>query len=128
MKKVVIDASVAVKWQLDDEEHVDKADVIKKEFNEGRLLLIVPVIFPVEWANAINIAILHGRFPEEEWEDALKDFEARDITVLNLPGLLYSAWVLARKYKQSLYDCLYLSLAQHEGCQMVTGDLKLCQV
>jgi hypothetical protein len=29
VKTLVVDASVGVKWQLDDEEHVDKANVVR---------------------------------------------------------------------------------------------------
>ena len=32
MRTLVVDASVAVKWQLRDEEHVDIADAIKEAF------------------------------------------------------------------------------------------------
>jgi predicted nucleic acid-binding protein len=44
----VVDASVAVTWQLRDEEHVDKADAIKQAFLLRPVGLIVPVIVPVE--------------------------------------------------------------------------------
>jgi hypothetical protein len=48
VKTLVVDASVAVKWQLDDEEHVDRADAIRSAFIRGAIALVVPVIFAVE--------------------------------------------------------------------------------
>jgi hypothetical protein len=65
VKTLVVDASVGVKWQLDDEEPVDKAEAIKGAFVRRALTLMVPVIFAVEWANTLNVAITRGRFPAE---------------------------------------------------------------
>lgn len=91
MKTLVMDASVAVKWQLDDEEHIDKADAIRQAFVRQVVALVGPVIFGVEWANAINVAIIRGRFPAEEWREALADLEALRLPVKNPPGLLGEA-------------------------------------
>lgn len=121
----MVDASVAVKWQLRDEEHIDKADAIKQAFLLRTLELIIPVIFSVEWANALNVAILRGRFPENEWQDALKDLEALQIPVRNPPSLLFEAWQIARAHSRAVYDGLYVALAKIEGCELVTGDRKL---
>lgn len=125
MKTLVVDASVGVKWQLDDEEHVDQADAIKRAFLGKAIELIVPVIFAVEWANAINVAITRGRFPEEEWQEALKDLEALKVSIRNPPGLLSEGWQIARLYGRTVYDGLYIALAKVEGCEIVTGDKKL---
>jgi predicted nucleic acid-binding protein len=122
---LVVDASVAVKWQLRDEEYVDKADAIKQAFLLHTLELIVPVIFSVEWANAINVAILRSRFPEAEWQAALQDLEALRIPVANPPGLLFEAWQMARTHGRAVYDGVYVALAKIEGCELVTGDRKL---
>ena len=121
----MIDASVAVKWQLRDEEHVDKADAIKQAFLLRTVELIVPVIFTVEWANAINVAILRSRFPEAEWQAALQDLEALRIPMENPPGLLFEAWKMARAHGRAVYDGVYVALAKIEDCALVTGDRKL---
>ena len=123
--KLVVDASVAVKWQLDVEEYVDKADTIRQAFVRQVVALMVPVIFSVEWANAINVAIVRGRFPAEEWQDALRDLDALRLPIRNPPGLLFEAWQLARLYGRTVYDGLYLALAKVEQCELVTGDRRL---
>ena len=121
----MVDASVAVKWQLRDEEHVDKADVIKQAFLFRTVGLTVPVIFTVEWANVINVAVLRRRFPEAEWQAALQDLEALRIPVENPPGLLFEAWQMARAHGRAVYDGVYVALAKIEDCELVTGDRKL---
>jgi predicted nucleic acid-binding protein len=125
VKTLVVDASVAVKWQLDDEEYVDRADAIKHAFLQRTVELAVPVIFSVEWANAINVAITRSRFPENEWQQALQDLEALQIPIRNPPGLLLEAWQIARLYRRAVYDTMYVALAKMEGCKMITGDKKL---
>ena len=121
----MVDTSVAVKWQLRDEEHVDKADAIKQAFLFRTVGLIVPVIFTVEWANAINVAILRRRFPEAEWQAALQDLEALRIPVENPPDLLFEVWQMARAPGRAVYDGVYVALAKIEDCELVTGDRKL---
>jgi predicted nucleic acid-binding protein len=125
VKTLVVDASVAVKWQLDDEEHVDRANAIRSAFIRGAIALVVPVIFAVEWANAINVAIARRRFPAEEWREALEDLETLQIPVKSPPGLLSEAWQIARLYNRTVYDGLYMALAKVEQCEMVTGDKRL---
>jgi predicted nucleic acid-binding protein len=123
---LVVDASVGVKWQLDDEEHVDKAEAIKRAFVRQALTHhMVPVIFAVEWADALNVAIARGRFHAEAWREALEDLDALQITVGNPPELLFEAWQMARLYGRTVYDGLYLALANIEHCEMVTGDRRL---
>ncbi|HKA56489.1 MAG TPA: type II toxin-antitoxin system VapC family toxin [Candidatus Binatia bacterium] len=107
MKTVVVDASVGVKWQLADEEHVDKAIAIRQAFLRRALAIIVPVIFAVEWANAINVAILRGRFPENEWRDALRDLESLRIPAKNPLGIVFEAWQISRSYgRQCTTACM----------------------
>ena len=125
MKTLVVDASVGVKWQLNDEEYVDKAVAIRQAFLHRTIKVIVPVIFAVEWANAINVAILRGRFPENEWQEALKNLESLRIPVKNPPEIVFEAWQIARLYGRSVYDGLYVALAKIEACELITGDRKL---
>src|SRR5262245_33569009 len=115
-----MDASVGVKWQLDDEEHVDKAEAIKQAFVRQVLTLIVPVIFVVEWANALNVAIARGRFPAEAWREALEDLDAMQLPVRHPPGLVFEAWQMARSYGRTVYDGLYIALDKMERCELVT--------
>jgi predicted nucleic acid-binding protein len=125
VKTLVVDASVGVKWQLDDEEHVDKAETIKQAFVRQVLTLVVPVIFVVEWANALNVAIARGRFPAEAWREALEDVDAMQIPVRHPQGLVLEAWQMARSYGRTVYDGLYMALAKMERCVLVTGDRQL---
>ena len=51
--------------------------------------------------------------------------------ILNLPALfdavplLPRALEISQKFRQTVYDCLYVALAEREGCELVTADDKL---
>ena len=32
---------------------------------------------------------------------------------------------MAKQFRQTVYDCLYVALAEREGCELVTADDKL---
>jgi predicted nucleic acid-binding protein len=39
--------------------------------------------------------------------------------------LLPRALEIAKQFRQTVYDCLYVALAEREGCELVTADDKL---
>ena len=53
----VIDASVALKWQFEDEEATDSATALLEDFIKDNIKLIAPTLFPYEIISAINVAI-----------------------------------------------------------------------
>lgn len=69
--KVVIDASVALKWQFKDELETEQAIQMLSDLIEGKIGLISPSLFAYEIVNAIHIAIVRERIPGEEGLDAI---------------------------------------------------------
>ena len=63
--------------------------------------------------------------PAAAWREVLEDLDALQLSVGNLPGLLFEAWQMARLYGRTVYDGLYLALANIEHCELVTGDRRL---
>lgn len=122
--RVVIDASVALKWQFRDETETDQTLRMLTDFKDGRLELISPDLFAYEIANAIHIAVAKGRLPEEEGVGAISDILSVGITLYE-PADVGHAFTLARTYGRSVYDCAYLSLAMKEGCFLYTADKRL---
>lgn len=56
-KRVVIDASVALKWLLRDEEIVPQADALLDDLLAGQLSVVVPTLFDYEVANVLRVAV-----------------------------------------------------------------------
>ncbi len=52
--RIVVDASVAIKWYVRDEIDADKAIAMLLDYENGKVKLIVPNLFYYETANAVN--------------------------------------------------------------------------
>lgn len=123
--RVVIDASVALKWQFRDELETEQAIQILSDFIYSKIELISPTLFAYEIVNAIHIAVVRKRLPEKEGLAAVNDILAVGIKLFDFAESAESAFNLAQKYKRSAYDSAYLSLAEKQGCVMYTADKHL---
>lgn len=122
---LVLDASVAVKWYLDDETHVAEARAIMTDFAHGRVELLAPSHIRYEVCAAISTACSRGRVPEEEGRQAIDDFLSWDIEVIDRDQLLRDSFAIARRFGCAFYDALYLALAEAARCSFVYADSRL---
>lgn len=122
---IVIDASVALKWQFRDEVETGQAIKILSDFVDGKIELISPTLFAYEIVNAIHIAVVRKRISEKEGRAAVNDILAMEIKLHDFAELAGSTFNLAQGYKISAYDSAYLSLAVKQGCVMYTADRHL---
>ncbi|HZW34623.1 MAG TPA: type II toxin-antitoxin system VapC family toxin [Isosphaeraceae bacterium] len=120
----VLDSNVAVKWLL-QEDQSDKARVLRDEFARGLHQLLAPDIFTVECAHALTRAQRQGRVTPAEVNAFMADL------LTTLPHfhphqpLLPRAVDISLRAQHGVYDCLYVALAEREGCEMVTADARL---
>lgn len=125
----VVDASVAAKWYLVDEDDRDAALAILDGFTTGDLDLVAPDSFRTEVASAITAATL-GRQPRLTPDEGRR-LIARSLTVsielVATPQLLEPAFTLVHDHGCAFYDALYLALAQRLGLPFVTADRKFHQ-
>ncbi|MEX2120985.1 MAG: type II toxin-antitoxin system VapC family toxin [Pirellulales bacterium] len=123
--KYVVDASIGFKWEV-VEQFSDKAGALRVGFHNAVHELLAPDIFPTEVANAILVAERRGRVPAGKSLSLLIDFLTTQPKIhAALPVLLPRAYVIATQTRASIYDCLYVALAELENCQLVTADDKL---
>lgn len=122
--KYVLDSCVGLKW-IFTETGSDTARKLRDEYRDAVIDLIAPDVFPVEVAHAVTRAERAGRIPPADG--------ARDMgnMLRLLPQLHDSLLLLPRAYELSsafrigVYDCLYVALAEREGCELVTADQRL---
>ncbi|MBM3295570.1 MAG: type II toxin-antitoxin system VapC family toxin [Candidatus Aminicenantes bacterium] len=120
-KAVVIDASIALKWYLADEELGEKA---------LRLLdfdLVTPPLLAYEVANGLVIARRRGRIDPGLVVRGLEGFHGLGIEMKEISALSERIVSLAEKYRLTAYDASYLALAESEGLEFVTADGDLHQ-
>lgn len=125
VKRVVIDASAALKWRLRDEEATEGADLLLDDFLAGKLELLTPTLFDYEIANALKTAVGIKRLTEEDALDALRDFQEYAIERCDFQTIQEASMQLAHRYQRSVYDSAYLALAQAERLWFFTGDKRL---
>lgn len=124
MPKLVVDASVAVKWLNPHEPLADKATLIRDDYERGHVSLLMPLFWNYEVANGINKAVARGHLSEQEGREAIALLLAIKAQREPLPPP-HESYELARKYQRSIYDSWYLSLAEKTGCEFWTADQKL---
>ena len=121
---VVVDASVALKWVL-QEEYTEEALALRDHWQESGESVIAPPIFRSEVTNALHRTVRRGNLTRSDAPDAL-EILLRVVGITEPAGLYSRALVLAGELGlASTYDALYLALAEAEGCEVWTADLRL---
>lgn len=122
--RAILDASVALKAVL-NEAGSDKALALLEDFRQGVHELLAPDVFLAEVGHALTRAERKKVIPVG---DAAIHF---DWLVTPPPDIRPSAPLIARaidlssRTRTSVYDCLYLLLAEEQHCEVVTADRKL---
>jgi len=113
----VIDASVALKWLVEEEGSAAAARLL-----DGPVLL-APALIHVEVANALWRMTRAGRLSDGDAADALSLFQRLPLRRRVEDRLLApEALRLSRLLDHPVYDCLYLSLALDSGAPVATAD------
>jgi len=121
----VVDASVALKWQFEDEEATYGATGLLENFVDGEIQLIAPTLFSYEIVSAVNVAINRKRITDAEGYRVIKYLSSLEIELRSFDELIDDTFHMARQYGLSPYDCAYMALAEKEKCDLFTGDRKL---
>ena len=122
---VVIDASVAVKWDVTvDEADVEDAQWLLERHVRGDLILAVPGTFRLEWLNAL----MSRRLIIPEVLDAAHDLQLARLEWHEVDeALSFEAVALASSHGLTVYDAVYLALAERLDAGLVTADRALAE-
>ncbi len=127
MNSAVLDASVAAKWFLppEDEDLVAEALALYREYQAGRVEFIVPDIFWAEMGNIAWKAVRRKRWTAQLAIEALRDARALHMATLSSHRLIEAAFSIAVESGASVYDALYVALAEQARLGFVTADQRL---
>ena len=118
--RLVVDASVAVKWLFPE---VDE-EAAKRVLKSAREILAPDLI----WAEVGNAALKKISRKEVSVDEAavvMREFQNYPLQITESKTLVDTALVVAHDIGLSLYDALYLSLSYDRDCSLVTADRKL---
>lgn len=123
MSLYVVDASVLVKVYV-PEVHSEPAIRFFSDEHE----LIAPDLMLAEFGNIIwKKSALLGELTEAETKTIVAAAQGLPLGYYYTNGLLPHAMQIALAAKRTVYDSLYIALAESEACQFMTDDRKLQQ-
>lgn len=125
MNLLVIDASVAAKWSLQDEDLVAEADTLLDRYSRREIRLIVPDLFWAECGNILWNAVRRGRCTREKATSSLVALKDLDLTTVSSESLIERALSIASDFNRTVYDSIYVALALESRGELVTADEKL---
>ena len=116
MNTFVIDASIAVKWVV-EEDGTAEALALRQGSK-----LIAPQLLVAECANILWKKVQREELLKEEALLAARLLQGAEIELLPMQSLLEAAVRMSIEIDQAAYDCVYLALAIDNKCQFVTAD------
>ena len=122
MKRAVLDASVALKWYLSDEDHGQAALDLLKRYLADDLEIIAPSLLEYEVINGLFVAQKRSRLREEVITAAVEGFMNLGIRTVGVSGLYPRMIYFCRTFNRSAYDAGYLALAEAERIPFITAD------
>lgn len=120
MKVFIVDASVAAKWFIEEENSSAALSILHRNVQ-----LHAPDFLLVEMDSIITKWIRRGAVSLQEGSDLRDSLRQYPIQLHTFLPFLDSAFVIASQTGQSIYDCLYIALAALLGGKMVTADRRL---
>ena len=113
--RVVVDASVAVKWVLDERGSEAAASLREQE-------LIAPALWLAEAANVLWRHAQTGEITGNEAAEYFSELLQAPVATLPIEPHLTQALKLAIEIGHPVYDCIYLALALQHRTHVVTAD------
>jgi hypothetical protein len=113
---LVIDASVAVKWFVDEPRRDQTRDELGRDLD-----LVAPDLILVEVANALRNKMRNGLADEGLMQTALRKLPGMFDRLIGTRETLDEAFV-ACKINHPVSDCVYLACAKITGAALLTDD------
>lgn len=119
MNTLVVDASIVVKWVV-EEDSTPEALVLRQKAR-----LIAPDLLVAECANILWKKVQKGELLKAEAIVAARLLQGAELELLPMRSLFEAATRMSIEIDHPAYDCVYLVLALQRKCQFVTADERL---
>jgi len=117
---LVVDASVAVKWFVPEVHGIAAQRLI-----DPRHQLFAPDLLWPEFGNILWKKQLRRQISPQAARRILIDFRSYRVGIFPSEPLVVAALEIAQRIGRTVYDSLYLALAERLRCRVVTADEKL---
>lgn len=119
--RYVIDAGVAVKWFIPEVDS-DIAHQLLERYLQGIDTPVAPDLLIAECGNVFWRRCRQGDITPDEATESLADLLTLNVPLVPATSLVQSALSLALQHQRTVYDALYLALAQERNCDVITAD------
>ncbi|MEW6237422.1 MAG: type II toxin-antitoxin system VapC family toxin [Candidatus Omnitrophota bacterium] len=120
MTTYVIDASVAVKWIINETKRMEAIRFLNPEISR-----IAPDFIAYECLAAIQKKVTRNEIGEEAgWRCYSTLIKEIPLELIDSSSLTHRAFQLANIIGHAIYDCFYLALAEDRDAMVVTADRK----
>jgi predicted nucleic acid-binding protein len=107
------------------EQHSPRAIRLMKEYSLSIHEFLAPSVFSHELAHALTRAERQGRIVHGEAYLLWLGFMLQPPVLVDDQPLIQRAIEIASFHRIGVYDCVYVALAEQEGCELITADDKL---
>jgi len=124
----VVDTSALIRLFIPDGPLPDGFDKFLRGVERGLNTAIAPELLVAEAANVINKKQKSGELTGNEGDQLLSDLLSVPIRLFPHRTVLLRAFEMARKYNLTVYDTLYLALAEEHGAVIFSADNQLLKI
>src|SRR5712691_1264976 len=127
MSDVVVDASLAIKWVLLEQDSDTAAILLDRWTNEGKEI-IAPALFTYEVTNILHRRVVTNKLTYEEAKKGLTKLFTIPVSLdfSEYENISAGAMEFAHRFDlPAAYDAHYLALAERESCEYWTADTRL---
>ena len=119
----MVDASLVVKWVLQEEDYVE-ARRLSDYWSSTGIRPAAPRLLMYEFADILHLKVRTGQSTIDEARKAFAELIALEIKLIDMESIHARAIRLATQLSQgAVYDSHYLALAEHLDCEFWTADL-----
>jgi predicted nucleic acid-binding protein len=121
----VLDASIAGKWFLKDEEFTTEAERVRQDYRDNIITLIAPDHIRYEVPSLIRNALSRARIQAGQAARSIDLFLSLDLQTVSSNSLIRLAYDRSLYYGCNLYDGLHVALSEAAGCPLLHADNRL---
>ncbi len=127
MNLYVLDASAWIRLYLADGPVPEGLDDAASSVDRGESGFVAPELILVETAHALHRKCRRGVLSHSERDALWQDMRRTRMDLLPAIDHIDRATALAEKYHVTVYDALYLAVAEHVGAPLFTADTALAK-
>jgi predicted nucleic acid-binding protein len=116
---LIVDASIVVKWAIQEDGHSDAIALIEADHE-----IVVPEFLHVEVGSALWKKVRRREITQEQALAASEAIRFAFNAYVHTPDLIERALALAFELDHPIYDCLYLAAALEYDLTLVTADAR----